>query len=219
MTVPDETEQRAIEEVLHFTTNRRLVGILATAALRSRRGLPNDEYLEHILHPNSVVRPEEAWHFDKSLDWLDFVNLSISAINARFFRLCRAWSHNQDLWWVILAFDPVIMTHPGVHFATTNNAYEHCQRATGLAGLRALFVRSIQRKGTWLAYRRQRAPHLPTCEQAEVLYPVEVPLRFLRRIYVFEGDERDRVRGWLREFGYDGVEVALDADKFVGVPN
>jgi ssDNA thymidine ADP-ribosyltransferase, DarT len=219
VTVADEIAQRAIEEVLHFTTNRGFVGILATGLLRSRRGLPRDEYLEHILHPNSMVRPEEAWHFDKSVDWLDFVNLSISAINTRFFRLCRAWSHNQDVWWIILAFDPVIMTHPGVHFTTTNNAYEHCQRATDLTGLRALFVQIVRRKGMWLANRGRRAPHLPTCEQAEVLYPIEVPLRFLRRIYVSQGDERDRVRGWLREFGYDDVEVALAVEKFVGVPN
>ena len=219
MTIVDEIDRRGIQEILHFSTNRGLVGILATNVLRSRRGLPNDEYLEHILHPNSVVRPEEAGHFDKSADWLDFVNLSISAINARFFRLCRQWSHNQDLWWVILAFDPAIMTHPDVHFATTNNAYEHCRRGAGLAGLQALFVQSVQRKETWVVHRRGRAAHLPTCEQAEVLYPVGVPLRLLWQIYVSRGEERDRVRGWLREFGYDGVEVTLAPEKFVGHGN
>jgi hypothetical protein len=134
-----------IEEVVHFTTNRGLVGIFASKSVLSRRRLPNDKYLEHILHPNSMVRHEEARQFDKSEDWLDFVNCSISEINTSFFRFSRGWPHNKALWWAILSFDPAIMTHGGVYFATTNNSYEHCRRQAGLAGLRALFIPAVLR--------------------------------------------------------------------------
>jgi hypothetical protein len=48
---------------------------------------------------------------------------------------------------------------------------------------------------------------------------VGVHLRFLRRIYVNAADESDRVRGWLREFEWDGVEVIHHPEKFAGAPN
>jgi hypothetical protein len=60
---------------------------------------------------------------------------------------------------------------------------------------------------------------LPTCEQAEILYPGQVPLQFLRKIYVKEGDHHDQVTGWLAEFGFDGIQAVLAPEKFVGVPN
>ena len=126
---------------------------------------------QHILHPNSAVRPEEQEHFDKSKDWLDHVNLSVSEINSRFFRLSSSWSHNQTIWWALLGFDPVIATHPGVYFATKNCKYEHCTRMPGPLGFKKLFGDRIFRTGSWSATRTGRAKHLPTCEQAEVLYP------------------------------------------------
>lgn len=193
--------------------------MLATGILRSRRRLPDDEYLEHILHNNSVVRPEESSHFDKSQDWLDYVNLSLSEINASFFQFSRGWGHNQDLWWAILSFDTAIAGHPDVYFATTNNSYEHCDRNPGLGGLQSLFAQRIRRRNSWFASRGIRPSHLPTCQQAEVLYPGEIPLQFLRRIYVARGEDQDRVRGWLREFDFVGVEVILAPTKFSGAPN
>jgi len=117
------------------------------------------------------MRPEESEFFDKGADWLDFVNLSISEINRSFFDFSKRWSHNQEILWVILSFDPIILTHECVYFATTNNSYEHCRREVGVTGLQALFTNLIRRKGTWRAHRGSRVDRLPTCEQAEVLYP------------------------------------------------
>jgi hypothetical protein len=219
MTIADEIARRGIQEVVHFTTNRGIVGMLAARAVFSRRRLRGYQYLQHILHPNSPMRLEEAAHFDKSADWLDFVNISISEINRSFYGFSRRWPHNQDIYWIILAFDPVILTHEDVYFATTNNSYEHCRRQSGLLGFQELFADSFLRKGNWRAFRRQRSDWLTTCEQAEVLYPSALPFSFLRRVYVSEGEDADRVRGWLREFGYEGVEVTIDRNKFIGAPN
>jgi hypothetical protein len=219
LTVLQAITQRGIEEVLHFTSNRGLVGILASEELLSRRRLNREDYLQVILHKNSAIRPEDSPFFDKKADWLDFVNLSISDINSYFFRTSERWHRAKDIWWVIAAFDPVIMTHEGVYFATTNNKYDFCQREKGVAGLNALFGNPIRRLSNWFAHRASRPVSHPTCEQAEVLYPGSIPTRYLRKIYVRDVQDCDRVRGWLREFNIDNVLVVLDPAKFNGLPN
>ncbi|KPF79875.1 hypothetical protein IP88_01160 [alpha proteobacterium AAP81b] len=220
MKIGDIVSQRGICEILHFTTNKGLVGTLASGALKSRYRLPADSYLEHILHVNAAVRPEESAFFDKSDNWLDFVNLSISEINRRYFDVSQRWHSQKDVWWVILSFDPVIMTHENVVFATTNNSYDLCRRERGPAGLIALFAPVIDRKPpSWRAHRGSRAAALPTCEQAEVLYPASISTEFLRRVYVREEEHQDTVAGWLEEFGLPGVEVVWSAQKFLGKQN
>lgn len=220
MTVSDEIQRRGIRELLHFTTNRGIVGTLAQGALLSRYRLPSEKYLAHVLHVNSTTRPEEIEFFDKSENWLDFVNLSISEINRRFFEFSCGWHRDADIWWGILAFDPVLMAHDEVVFTTTNNKYEpYCARQRGIAGLKSLFESPILRKQSWSVHRLGRAENLPTCEQAEVLYGREVPTAFLRRIYVMEGDHHDQARGWLREFGLGSVEVVINPAKFLGCKN
>lgn len=219
MSIADVIAARGIAEVLHFTTNRGLVGMLATGEVRSRKLLNSDDYLKSILHKNAIVRPEAAENFDKKEDWLDFVNLSISAINTSYMGFSRRWPHNQKIWWYIMSFDPAIMTHEGVYFTTTNNAYEHCRREAEEEGLSALFSPSVRRKGNWSARRGSRANHLPTCQQAEVLYPHSLSLDYLRHIYVQSPEDSDRARGWLRDFGPPGVEVSLREDVFRGHPN
>lgn len=219
MSISEVTKSRGITELLHFTTNRGLVGILASGALRSRRGLNSDDYLKNVLHKNAIVRPEEAQNFDKQEDWLDYVNLSISAINTSYMGFSQRWPHNQEIWWAILSFSADLLDHEGVYFATTNNAYEHCRRAVGEEGLEALFARSIRRKEAWTAWRGSRADHLPSCQQAEVLYPGSVSVDYLKHVYVQSDEDSDRVRGWLRELGPTGVGVSVSTDVFRGFPN
>jgi hypothetical protein len=220
MTLAEEIERRGITEILHFTTNPGIVGTLAMGALLSRHRLPQEKYLSHVLHVNSATRPEESEYFDKDQHWLDFVNLSISEINRRFFEVSIRWHKDADIWWGILAFDPEVMTHVGVVLTTTNNAYEpFCVRREGLDGLNLLFKPQVQRKSGWYANRAARALNLPTCEQAEVLYPAAVSTAHLRRIYVMKDDHHDQARGWLREFGLPHVEVVINPAKFIGCKN
>ena len=70
---------RGITSVVHFTTVEGLKGILASGAVKSRQGLPEDELVQYVYEPNAV---------DRSLDedWLGYVNCSIMAINAHMFR-------------------------------------------------------------------------------------------------------------------------------------
>lgn len=224
MSLQAEIAVREISEVLHFTTNRGLIGSLASQSLLSRPLLGEDAYLRHVLQLNSAVRPEESALFDKTEDWLRFVNLSISEINRRFLDVSRRWHTNSDVWWCILSFSPEVMTHDGVWFATTNNSYDQCKRGQGEAGFASLFEPKVRRKaegkfGPWNVVRRAREDFLPTCEQAEVLYPEKLNLAHLTTVYVEQEEHQDTVVGWLKDFGYTGVAVAVEPQKFAGRPN
>jgi hypothetical protein len=109
---------------------------------------------------------------------------------------------------VNFAFDPALLADPGVYFVTTNNTYSSClSRGTGLHGLRALFAPSVE----WGYYgsRRHRTASTPdswtTDPQAEVLYPQQLPLHYLRTIYVHEPENADTVASWLGSGIFQGV--------------
>lgn len=181
-------DERGITELIHFTTNRGLLGMLGNGRVLSRKRLPEDRYIEHVYSPNCIDR--------KDVRQLDYVNLSVSRINDWMFDTSERWHQIDDLWWTVLSFDPQILTHQGVIFTTTNNIYPAVRRGTGPAGLSALFgdvvlgrystahTRSLDQRASW-----------PTDRQAEVLYPKSVPLTYLRRIYVRDGDHVDTVEG------------------------
>ena len=224
MSLQEEIDRRGISEVVHFTTNRGLTGALAERFLLSRPLLKHSDFLRHVLKFNAKDRPEESIYFDKTKDWISFVNLSISEINRTFFGISQSWHQGDDDWWCILAFEARIMTHEGVYFATTNNAYDQCSRGSGASGFDALFAAQVARKssgryGPWNVPRATRPNHLTTCEQAEVLYPEKLDLEHLARIYVMEGEHQDKVVGLLQDFGYNSVEVVVSPEKFKGRKN
>lgn len=224
MSLQERVDLRGVSEVLHFSTNRGLTGALASRYLLSRPLLRESDLLRHVLQYNSRERPEEAAFFDKSEDWIRFVNLSISEINRRFLDVSRRWHNDSDVWWCVFAFAPEIMMHEGVWFATTNNGYDQCIRGQDEDGFEALFADRIARKANgryrpWSVPRGPREDHLPTCEQAEVLYPDQLSLEYLETVYVEEDDHHDKVAGLLQDFGYGSVEVSVKPEKFVGRTN
>lgn len=183
-TVADIVAARGITEVLHFTTNHGLTGILAQKAVLSRQRLPESKYLEHVYKPNADVRKDQSW--------LDYVNLSISRINAEYFGHSSRWHKHQQVWWCALSFDPEILSHDGVIFATTNNMYTGCHRAEGPTGLEALFGERTVRWGTNVVKRDpQILDSWTTCHQAEVLYPQSLSISYLMQVYVATGPHAD----------------------------
>lgn len=217
--ISDYIKERGVEEVLHFTSNHGLVGCLEERAVLSRRQLPEHKHLAYVAAPTATMRQEASEFFDKERDWLDYVNLSISEINFRYFNVASTRWHPEGRWWVLLSFRPEILDHDGVFFATTNNVYDLVERGEGIAALQKLFISPVARKLGWFAYRRSRPPHLPTCEQAEVLYPRSLSLNHLQRIYVRTDSEYDIVRGWVNLYGIPSVEVLIVPSKFSGQPN
>ncbi len=201
-------QRRGIREVVHFTRNTSLLGILQGGCVLARSKLPQKAWCE-VYDPNA----EERW--DK--EWYDYINLSISRINAYFFRICeQTWHQDKDIFWVLLAFDPAIMTHPGVKFTTTNNGYSrNVRRASGPTGFEALFAPNIpERVGKVVSRPTDHPDDLSTCPQAEVLYPERLSLGFLRTVYVGDGDTKDAVVALFKTLGQTLVDVIVDRSRF-----
>jgi len=208
MTIEEVVARRCIREVLHFTTNSGVTGILASHFIKARPNLLEDEYLEHILKLNCPNRRDARW--------LDFVNLSITRINSHLFGIADGnWHRNLNGWWCILALDPAVLSHDDVVFTTTNNIYTGCRRGKGVAGLEAMFTPVVEK---WHANRVMRDPAQPdcepTCRQAEVLYPQEVSTAYLRRIYVREEEHRDSVHGIFGALSLAPVECVIHPAHF-----
>ena len=85
--IEQAARKRGITDVVHFTTLRGAVGVLASGVLKSRARLPSDQYLEHVYRPNAAFRKDHAW--------LDYVNLSIQRINDWMFDTSTRW-HATD---------------------------------------------------------------------------------------------------------------------------
>lgn len=181
--------ERGITDIVHFTTIKGALGVLASGALQSRAILPEAKYLEHVYRPNADFRKDAAW--------LGYVNLSVSRINDWMFDSSVRWHCDEDVSWVVLAFGPAILGHPGVVFTTTNNIYPRCRRAEGLDGFNSLFADTVLGKYDEVHDRAGKLDCWPTDRQAEVLYPRELPCRHLRRIDVQLAETTDVLAGIL----------------------
>ena len=183
--------EREITEVLHFTTNRGLVGILHSGAVLPRDELEVESYIENIRTLNCEDRLKDN-------DWTHYVNMSISRVNDSMFGTSQKWHESDGVWWVVLAFDVRVLATRGVVFTTTNNIYHGAvRRATGVLGLEDMFSETVpwgyygSRK-----YRNKSTPKNHTTDvQAEVLHPGRVSIDLLSGIYVAEEDNIDQTYG------------------------
>lgn len=216
MTISEIVERRKIESILHFTTNKGALGILASKAVKARKRLATDEQLAKIFYPNAKDR-------DRDAAWHDYVNLSITAINESFFQASAgSWHKEADLWWCIFDFSPEILSHDGVIFSTTNNMYSGVKRAAGAEGLEAAFSPSVIR---WWSSKSKSVidrPALlgdnqPTCSQAEVLYPGQVLTDFLRKIYISRDSYADELAGQIAAVSHPSVSIEVRPDLFSSI--
>lgn len=202
--------ERQIPEVLHFTMKNGLVGILASGGVLSRDQLDEDEYVEHVYKANCENRL-------KDIDWIGYVNLSISRINGYMLGVSERWPDRDGQWWAVLSFDPEMLADPGVWFTSTNNTYPSCLRGPGLAGIQNMFSPRV----LWGYYdtpidRTSRTPGFFTTDpQAEVLYPGKVPLDYLRAIYVKSGENIDEIHSFFAALNLKlDVEVTISPEVF-----
>lgn len=208
MSIDQIVRERGIREVLHFTTNKGCLGILAKQALKARKRLAEDKILEFILQVNAEDRSRDvAWH--------DYVNLSISRINTQFFKASGYRHRDKDIWWCILSFSSEILAHDEVVFTTTNNMYSGVKRAVGEQGFTAVFAPFIVQWHSSIVKRPADCPaHMTTCAQAEALYPGEVSTEFLRTIYVADDTHADEVAGQISAVGHRWVDIIVAPDRF-----
>lgn len=166
-------QKRGVTSLVHFTTIKGLVGVLASGEVKCRRDLPDDDLVRHVYEPNAANRSlDERWH--------GYVNLSVTNINLRMFNFSVRQRRIDE--WVILKFGPKILRHRGVVFCTTNNIYPAAHRSQGLRGFEQMFAASVP---GWYGHELDRDGRLP-CEttdpQAEVLYPFSLSLKHLHTI-------------------------------------
>lgn len=209
MTIRQIVNDRDIREVLHFTTDRGLAGILASACVKARADLPSDKYVEHIYKPTCASRVRDA-------DWHGFVNLSITRINTRLFGIAaNKWHIDIQGWWCILAFAPSILSHDGVYFTTTNNMYSGVNRAMGSVGLEAIFADEVLQYAGRVVRRSRHAPsNQPTCFQAEVLYPCELSTEYLQTVYVRDEEHIDAIHGICGAIAISPPRCICDPSRF-----
>jgi hypothetical protein len=206
-------EEKGINEILHFTTNKGVLGSLKTWSLLPNSQLSSEDTLSFIFQQNSLERKER----DKK--WLDYVNLSITKLNFEFFNYSQYVHRDSDLYWAIFSFDPEILTHNGVIFTTTNNIYPSCLRGAGLSGFEAVFNESILGKYQKKVIRT--ANHLPswtTCQQSEVLYYGPLSLDYLSKIYVCDFESKYSIAAQIRALGIKKtIQIEVCPTMFEGV--
>ena len=203
--------ENGIDEILHFTTSRGLVGIMSVGAMISRSQLKEHETLDFLSPENAPFRSDK--------DWTDYINLSITRINYSFFGYCKSWRHNELAYWIILAFKSEILAHPGVLFTTTNNIYTgSVKRMGGVAGLKQCFLPSVLSKYNRAVCRTSTtANNWTTCAESEVLYFDKLPLEYLSCIYVEDSDTYVQVRTTIETLtDRKDIEVIICPDKFKG---
>lgn len=208
----DQVSSRGITEVMHFTTSNGLIGILSTGALLAHSHLSLERRLEHILQLNCPDRSrDKAWH--------NYVNLSVSRINGSFFNISKnRWHASKDIYWCILSFSPEIVTHPGVVFSTTNNAYPTTKRGIGTDGFESLFAQHIRVYSKYSSRSKTTPTSHTTCHQAEVLYPDKVELRYLKKIYVGSVEILDEVTAqvnFLAPGSLDNFDIVVAPQHFL----
>ncbi len=210
MTIEEIIQKREITEVLHFTTNQGITGILASNSVKSRQCLSEDKYLEHIVKFNCPDRSRDS-------RWRDYVNLSITTVNLSLFGISKGkWHSKMEGFWCILSFSPEILTHSGVTFTTTNNIYTGVKRGCGADGLEQLFARRVMKwEGNIITRKSSTLKNQPTCNQSEVLYPGELSLDYLNFIYVNKSDDASAIESLFAVYPkFKGVKCIEKAELF-----
>jgi hypothetical protein len=195
-----------VAEILHYTSQKGVQGSVMKWSVLSRHRLEDDEELAYIF---AGVWPR------RDPEWIDYVSLSVSRINAGLYDKSR--KHYPDWWWAVMSFSPGILDHDGVWFTTTNNVYSDvCERGQGVEGFEQLFRQCVPwgYQGSVIVRGENTPAHWPTDRQAEVLYPEELSLDFLNRVYVPSGQHRALVLAWCEVFSRPEIEVEVNPAVF-----
>lgn len=179
------------------------MGSLFARRLLSRSRVEDDPDLAFISLP--------VWPV-KASAWVDYVSLSIHSINLDLWE--RAVNNLPERWWAILAFDPEILDHDGVWFATTNNIYPACRRAQGVDGFAALYADPVVGRYGIPCRRTGLPDSQPTDRAAEALYPESVDMNHLLHIYVRAPDDRRTIRAWCTAMNVEIPSVQVRPDAF-----
>jgi hypothetical protein len=190
--IKSAAENKEITDILHFTTNSGLLGILASGAVLPNAEVKEECTLSFVFKQNSEKRKE------RNPKWLGYVNLSVTKLNQEFFSYSEYRHRSTDLFWCILSFSPDLLNDDGIYFTTTNNIYPSCLRGEGVDAFSRMFNDSIEGKFQRMVTRTaNHKQSWTTCEQAEILYPGRLSLDYLQCIYVKDKESKYIVKAQL----------------------
>jgi ssDNA thymidine ADP-ribosyltransferase, DarT len=205
VSVTRRARERGVTEILHYTSERGVMGSVMKGELLSREQVENDDDVAFIF--------EGIWE-RKDPDWVDYISLSVSRINADLYR--RSRKNFPDYWWAVLSFDVAILDHDDVWFTTTNNSHPPCERGQRIEGFEAMFGSPIE--WGWYGTKKWRNATCPdawpTDRAAEVLYPTRIPLSFLQKVYVPGKQHRRMVDAWAESFAVPELPVEVNLEPF-----
>jgi hypothetical protein len=93
--------------------------------------------------------------------------------------------------------------------------YSGVRRQKGVPGFEAMFAPRIVRWTGEVVTRPQVHPDsFTTCNQAEALYPGEIPLPFIQHIYAPSEDVADAIHGMYAALHMDPLPVQVSPEKF-----
>ena len=207
MTTPAQrARERGVKEILHFTTDKGVLGSLRKDRLLSRERVSDDPDLAFIFNAVWPVKLPE---------WVDYISLSVTSINRDLFE--RAERNLPGRWWAVMSFDIEMLDDPGVVFTTTNNAYDDvCRRQEGVDGFEDMFSEQVPwgHYGSFRCRAATCAPSQPTHRQAEVLYLGEISLEHLECVYVRDAEQRRMIRAWCSAFDREPPEIEIRPEIF-----
>lgn len=205
-TPPQLARDRGVREILHYTSQKGVMGSIIVDALLSRKQVEETPAVEFIF--------EGVWDRYRDPRWVDHISLSVSQINLDLFE--RSRRRHPDWWWAVMSFDPTLLADNDVWFTTTNNIFPSCRRNPGLAGFEAIFAERVEGRFQRIYDRTELAlaPNLPTDLAAEVLYPQRIALDRLQRLYLPGEQHRRTVNAWCEVYGRDELPVEIGAGVF-----
>ena len=203
MTVAEAVAGRGVTELLHYTTQKGVLGTIASGAILSRAQLDGEEYLAHI---REAVWPR------KDPAWIDHISLSMTSINYELFLQSR--SHYPELWWAVFSVSSAILEGSDAVFTTTNNIFPSVRRGRGLAGFEAMFAEEVVGKYGAIHTRAGLADNQPSDRAAEVLYPVRIAMDAIQGVYVIEPDHRNMILAWCDAHDRPELSVEVRPDVF-----
>lgn len=204
MSAIEAAREREVVELVHYTTSPGIMGTLRTGRLLSRKRLEGNEDIAFV---REAIWPTRLYKWD------DHISLSISRINKELHD--RSRRRYPEHWWGILSFSTSLLNDEDVWFATCNNLWPSCKRAQHAAGFEALFADTVEGKFQVDSERDTVMPaSWATDRSAEVLYPGEITLDHLQRIYVTDLAHRALIMAWCETFSIATPEVVVDASRF-----
>lgn len=204
--VTDRAKDRGVDQIVHYTSNKGMMGLVSRGILLSRQRIADDPELAFIFH--------NIWPV-KAPRWIDHISLSVSRINLDLFQ--RASVNYPQFWWAVLSFSPDILDDTGVWFTTTNNAYEEtCQRGKGPTGFEAVFAPTVPYGYFGSVARRDTSiqDRYPTHRAAEVLYPGQLDLEHLQAVHVLDAEHERLIGAWCDAYQTPRLPVEINAGAF-----